>query len=125
LKGTEFGSVFEKVEDVTEKNYIILIILRVSTAATKHYDQSNLGRKGFVCLIFPQHCSPLKEPGGRNLKAGTWRQELMQKPWRGAVYRVAPHVLLSPVDVRTTSPGITPPIILGPPTSITNYENDL
>jgi len=47
----------------------------------------------------------------------------MQRPWRGAVYWVAPHVLLSPVEVRTTGPGITPPIMgWALPTSNTNYE---
>ena len=28
-------------------------------------------------------------------KAGTWRQELMQRPWKGAAYWLAPHGLLS------------------------------
>jgi hypothetical protein len=33
---------------------------------------------------------------GRNShKAGTWRQELMQRPWRDVVYWFTPHGLLS------------------------------
>jgi hypothetical protein len=28
-------------------------------------------------------------------RAGTWRQELMQRPWRSAAYWLAPHGLLS------------------------------
>ena len=34
-------------------------------------------------------------------KAGTWRQELMQKLWRGATYQLAPHGLLRLLSYRT------------------------
>ena len=34
-------------------------------------------------------------------RAGTWRQELMQRPWRIAVYWVASHGLLSLLSYRT------------------------
>jgi hypothetical protein len=60
---------------------------------------------------------------GNSNRAGTWRQELMQKPWRGAAYWLAPHGLFSLLSYRTqdhqsrdgpTHNG------LGPPTSITN-----
>jgi hypothetical protein len=34
-------------------------------------------------------------------KAGTWRQELMQRPWRGAVYWIASPGLLSLLSYRT------------------------
>ena len=40
-----------------------------------------------------------------------WRQELMQRPWRGTAYWLAPHdlfILLS-IESRTTSPGMAPP----------------
>ena len=34
-------------------------------------------------------------------RAGTWRPELMQSPWRGAAYWLAPHGLLSLLSYRT------------------------
>ena len=48
---------------------------------------------------------------GNSNRAGTWRQELMQKPWRGAAYWLAPHGLFSLLSyrTRTTSPGVAPP----------------
>ena len=33
-------------------------------------------------------------------RAGTWRHELMQRPWRGAAYWLAPYVLLSLLSYR-------------------------
>jgi hypothetical protein len=39
---------------------------------------------------------------GRNSgRAGTKRQELMQKPWKGVTYWHVPHVLLSLLSYRT------------------------
>lgn len=38
---------------------------------------------------------------GQELKAGTRRQELMQRPWRDAAYRLAPHGLLILLSYRT------------------------
>lgn len=38
----------------------------------------------------------------RNLnRAGTWRQELMQKPWRGDAYLLAPPGFLNLLSYRT------------------------
>jgi hypothetical protein len=34
-------------------------------------------------------------------RVGTWRQELMQRPWRGTAYRLAPHGLLTLICYRT------------------------
>jgi hypothetical protein len=34
-------------------------------------------------------------------RAGTWRQELMQRPWRGAASCLSPHVFLSLLSYRT------------------------
>jgi hypothetical protein len=41
-------------------------------------------------------------------RAGTWRQELMQRPWRGAAYWLAPMICSDcfPIEPRTTSLGI-------------------
>jgi hypothetical protein len=39
--------------------------------------------------FIPLHIT--EENQDRNsIRAGTWRLELMQRPWRGAVYRIAP-----------------------------------
>ncbi|KAM7325014.1 hypothetical protein ACRRTK_015267 [Alexandromys fortis] len=60
----------------------------------KLHDQSNLGRKGFISLT--------ENSEGRNShRAGIWRQELMQRPWKGAAYRLAPHGLLNLSPYRT------------------------
>jgi hypothetical protein len=55
----------------------------------------------------------IKENQGRNSnRAGTWRQELMQRPQRGAAYWLAPHCLLSLlIEPKTTSPGMALPIM--------------
>jgi hypothetical protein len=46
-------------------------------------------------------------------RAGTWRQELMHRPWRGAAYWLAPHGLLSLlpyiVDIKLATTRITHP----------------
>ena len=55
----------------------VVILVRVSIAVMKQHDQSSLGREGLIQLTLPHHCSSLKED-----RAGTWRQELMQRPWR-------------------------------------------
>lgn len=67
----------------------------------KHHDQRNLGRKGFVWLVFPHHCSPLKEVRAgtqAGLAAGTQaglEAGAMQWPRTGAAYWLALHGLLS------------------------------
>lgn len=40
-------------------------------------------RKGFILLTLLHHCSSLKEVRART-QTGTWKQELVQRPWRGA-----------------------------------------
>ena len=43
-----------------------------------------------------------KESQDRNLnRAEFWRQELMQRPWRGAAYWLASHGLLSMLSYKT------------------------
>jgi hypothetical protein len=32
-----------------------IVLARVSSAMTKHHDQCNSGRKGFICLMLPDH----------------------------------------------------------------------
>jgi hypothetical protein len=49
----------------------------------------------------------------RNSRAGTWRQELMRRPWREATYWIAFHgsISLHSCSYRTqdSSPGMAPP----------------
>lgn len=39
--------------------------------------------------------------GGSQERAGTWMQELMQRPWRSTAYWIAPHDLLSLLSYTT------------------------
>jgi hypothetical protein len=48
--------------------------------------KSNLGEKGLISLTVPDNSSSSKA-----VRAGTGRQELMQRPWRGAAYWLAHH----------------------------------
>ena len=48
--------------------------------------RSPLWKKGFISNA---------GKSGQALKAGTWRQELKQRPWRSTDYWLAPHGLLS------------------------------
>jgi len=62
----------------------------------KHHDPKHLG-EGRVCLSlhFDIICSTTE------LKAGTGRQELKQRPWRITAYWLASHGLLSLLSCRT------------------------
>ena len=56
----------------------------------KQNKQMQVGEERVYLSILPC-CNPsLKE-----VRAGTWKQELMQTPWRGAAYLLAHHGLLS------------------------------
>ena len=61
------------------------VLVRVTIAVMKHHDQSNLGRKGFIGL----HCIIRRSQDRNSNRAGTRRQELMQRPWRKAAYWLA------------------------------------
>jgi hypothetical protein len=61
------------------------VLVRVSIAEMKHHDQkASWGEKSFylACTSTTLH------------RAGTWRQELMQRPWKGAPCWAIPHGLL-------------------------------
>jgi hypothetical protein len=72
------------------------LCLRVIIAMRKHHDQKKL-EEARVC--FPHSSTEqriIKSSEGNNLsRVGTWRQELMQRPWRDAAYWLAPHGFLS------------------------------
>ena len=94
-------------------NFQFCPCLRVIIAMMGHHDQSNLGRKGFICLIPPYHSSSLTE--GR---AGTWKQ----RPWRGSPYWLTAYWLAQPAflyNLGPTSQWWHYPPLAGP--SPTNY----
>jgi hypothetical protein len=65
-----------------------------------------LGRKGFVSWVLPGNGSSLRE-----VRAGTWRKELMQRPWSGVASWLALMACSAcfPIKPRTTRPGMAPP----------------
>jgi hypothetical protein len=104
-------------------------LVRVTTIAVKrHQDWSNPGREGLIWLMLPHHCAYEGSLDRNSSQAGTWRQELMQMPWRDAAYWLAPHGLLRLLSYRTQDHQAkdgTAHNGLGPPPSITNHANVL
>jgi hypothetical protein len=78
---------------------VLTVLVRAIIAVMKLHDQSNLGRKEFIWLTFLGN-----KPSLREVRVGTWREELMQRPWKSAAYLLASHGLL-----RITSPGVDLP----------------
>ena len=68
-------------------------------AVKKHYDQKLFGwGKGLFGLFFHiTEGSPDRSPN----RAGAWRQELMQRPWRDATYWLTHHGSLCLLSYRT------------------------
>lgn len=52
----------------------------IYAAEIKHYKQEQLGEEKIYFFL------KFIIPSSREAKAGTWRQQLMQRPWIGAVY---------------------------------------
>jgi hypothetical protein len=90
----------------------------------KHPDQQQLGKEGANLAYTSTSQSIIEGSQDRNSNwEGTWRQELMQTPWRDAVYWLAPHDLLSLLSYSTQdhpSRGNTTPNGVGLLTSTTN-----
>jgi hypothetical protein len=87
------------------------VLVRVSIPV-QTWLRSKLERKEFIQLALPHCNSSPKEV--RNLhRAGTWRQELMQRPWRGATTGSIPLACSACflIEPRNTSPGMAPPTI--------------
>jgi hypothetical protein len=63
--------------------------------------KNKLGRKGLIWLLLPDYCSSLRSQDRNSNRTESRRQELMQRPWRGAVHWLAPHGLLSLLSNRT------------------------
>jgi hypothetical protein len=67
----------------------------------KHQDPRNLGRKGFIQVTLPTLLFSEGSQDRNSHRAGTWRQELMQRPWKDAADRLVPQDLLSLLSHRT------------------------
>ena len=69
---------------------------KVTIALRGHQDPKQTGEER-VCLVYASTSLFITEESqGRNSnRAGTWRQELMQRPWRRAAFRFVLHGLLS------------------------------
>jgi hypothetical protein len=75
---------------------VLPVLVRVSIAAKKHHDQTpSGGGKSLFCLHFHTLFIAKGSQNMNSSKVGTWRQELMQRPWRGAAFWLAPCGLLS------------------------------
>jgi hypothetical protein len=46
-----------------ELPHLLGVLVRVPIAVIKHWTKRKLERKGFIWLILPHHCSPLKAIG--------------------------------------------------------------
>ena len=74
--------------------------LRVCTAEMKHRDHKAVGKeRAYSAYIYIFFHSWRKS--GQELRAGTLRQKLMQRPWRNAAYWLAFQSLFSPLSNRT------------------------
>jgi len=81
LCGCMYYAVHAEVRRLEKLSTCESALVRVTIAVMRHRDRSSLGRRGFTWL--PQHCSSVKEVRtGTQNRAGIWRQELMQRPWR-------------------------------------------
>jgi hypothetical protein len=90
----------------------VTVLVRVTIAVMKYHDQSNLEGKWVYLAYTSISLFIIKESQDKNSnREGTWRQELMQRPWRGAPYELVLHgcpacFLIEP---RTTRPEMAPP----------------
>ena len=96
---------------------------------TKYHDQeASWGRKGLFSLHIHITVHHQRSQERNSHSTGTWRQELMQRPWRCVAYWTAPlaYLVCFLTELRTTSPGMVPPTMgWAPPSLITNWENVL
>jgi hypothetical protein len=66
------------------------VLITVSIASTKHHDQKSVGKERVYLAYTSRSQSITGGSQDRNSsRAGTWRQELMQRPWRSAAYWLA------------------------------------
>jgi hypothetical protein len=79
-----------------ETHISISVLVRVTTAVRKHHDHSNVGSKGLIWIMIPYHCSSSMDvrtgtKTGKKFRGKRNKQtKKMQRPWRGAIWRLAP-----------------------------------
>ena len=80
----------------TPRFWYQLVLVGVSVAAMKHCEQkASRGGKGLFGLHVHITVHPQRSEDSYSRRTGTWRQEVMQRPWRGAAYCLAHHDLLN------------------------------
>lgn len=63
--------------------------------------ESNLGRKGFNCLMIPHESSLLKEVAGRNsCRVEAWKNKIVKTPWSHIIFCLANHGLFTLLSYR-------------------------
>jgi hypothetical protein len=98
------------IEQILKSSNTVFLVM-VSVAVLKHHDQkASSGGKGLFHLHFS--ITVINGNQDRNPNStGTWRQELMQRPWRrmltGLHFMACSACFL--LELRTTSPGMAPP----------------
>lgn len=66
-----------------EEKLAVSVLVMVTVTMMKHHDQINF--EGKVCLAYTSTLLFISEGSQNRIshRAGTWSQELMQKPWKG------------------------------------------
>ena len=68
-----------------------LVLVRVSIAVMKQHDQKQVGEERVYLVYVFMALSVMEGSQDRNSNmAGTWRQELMQRPWWRVAFWLAP-----------------------------------
>jgi hypothetical protein len=95
----------------------------LSVSVIKHWPKATWRRKGLINLqVTVYHGGKLKQ----EFKAGVWKQELKQRPWRNTAYWLDSHGLLSLLSYTTQAHLPTNGTTysgLGSPTSMNNQQN--
>ena len=78
----------------------MFVLVRFYCWDKHHCQKATRGGKGLCCFQFHSTVYYL-EKSGQELRAGTWKQELMQRPWRGAAYWLVPHGMINLCSYRT------------------------
>ena len=107
----------------SEENYLGIVhttlaqacvLVRAIIAVRKHYDQKQAGEESVYSAYTSTALFITEGSQDRNSsRVGTWRQELMQRPWRGLLTSLHPLAcsacfLLKP---RTVCPGMALPMM--------------
>lgn len=87
--------------------------------------KSNFWRKGFNVAYSSQVTVHRQRKSEQELTAGTWSQMLMQRPWRDAVYWLAPHdfLNLSFSNTQNHQLGMAPSIVNWAPPPQSSIKN--